>query len=222
MEHKTVAIGRKYKRDVERYRVVEGLQHPFVDAVIVVLRLDDGDGDIGPVLEDVIGAFRLATGHELAPDDDAPFGEGHLLADLHHPVPACALHCGAYELGADVALAEVFFVHDARCICLAQSCSGRPLCAGIMESIQHWWCWASDTASRRGRVRVGLTATLPQPNTGRVPRDRPERPESDISAASRIRTSDSFRPIHMDEYRIYQGLVGSCSHHGSPRTESRA
>ncbi len=85
-----------------------------------------------------------------------------------------------------------------------------------------WWCWASDTASRGGKVRVGLTATLPQPNTGSVPRDRPERPESDITAASRIRTSDSFRLIHMDEYRVYQDLVGSCSHHGSPHTESRA
>ena len=85
-----------------------------------------------------------------------------------------------------------------------------------------WWCWASDTASRGGRVRGGLTATLPQPNTGSVPHGRPERPESDITAASRIRTSDSFRLIHMDEYRVYQDLVGSCSHHGSPHTESRA
>jgi hypothetical protein len=59
--------------------------------MIVVLCLDDGDGDIGLVIEDVIGAFRLATGDELAPNDDAPLGEGHLLADLRHPVPARAL-----------------------------------------------------------------------------------------------------------------------------------
>jgi hypothetical protein len=72
MEDKTVAIGRKRKRDVERYRVVEGLLHPVADAMIVVLCLDDGDGDIGLVIEDVIGAFRLATGDELAPNDDAP------------------------------------------------------------------------------------------------------------------------------------------------------
>src|SRR5258708_37374420 len=39
-------------------------------------------------------------------------------------------------------------------------------------------------------------------DVGSVPRDRPERPESDITAASRIRTSASFRLIHMDEYRV--------------------
>jgi hypothetical protein len=41
----------------------------------------------------------------------APLGECDLLADLHHPVPARAFHCGAYELGADIAFAEVFLVH---------------------------------------------------------------------------------------------------------------
>jgi hypothetical protein len=35
--------------------------------VIVVLCLDDGDGDVGFVIKDVIGALRFATGDELAP-----------------------------------------------------------------------------------------------------------------------------------------------------------
>ena len=78
-------------------------------------------GNVGLVIKDVIGAFGFATGDELSPDDDASLGEGDLLADLHHPVPARALHCGAYELGADIALAEVFLVHKVRRGCLLMS-----------------------------------------------------------------------------------------------------
>ena len=85
--------------------------HPVADAMVVVLRLDDGYWNIGLVIKDVIGALGFATGDELSPDDDASLGKGDLLADLHHPVPARAFHSGANELGADVALAEVFFVH---------------------------------------------------------------------------------------------------------------
>ena len=51
----------------------------------------------------------------LSPDDDASLGEIDLFADLHHPVPARAFHCGAYER-ADVALAEVFLVDKVRSV----------------------------------------------------------------------------------------------------------
>ena len=84
------------------------LLHPVADAVIVVLCFDDGYRNVGLVIQDVIGALGFATGNELSADDDAPLGEGNLLAELHHPVPARAFHGGAYELGADIALAEVF------------------------------------------------------------------------------------------------------------------
>jgi hypothetical protein len=86
-------------------------QARLADAVIVVLRLDDGDRDIGFVIKDVIGALGFATGNELPPDDDTSLGEGDLLTDLHHPVPACAFYSRADELGADIAFAEVFLVH---------------------------------------------------------------------------------------------------------------
>jgi hypothetical protein len=36
---------------------------------------------------------------------------------------------------------------------------------------------------------------------------RSESPESDITAISRIRTSGSFRLIHIDEYGVYQARV---------------
>jgi hypothetical protein len=53
-------------------------------------------------------------------------------------------------------------------------------------------------------VRVGLTAALAQSNMGSDTRDPlgiARKPESDITAISRIRTAGSFRLIHIDEYR---------------------
>src|SRR5438105_4803980 len=106
MKHKAVAIGREHEGNVESDGIVESLLHPVADAVIVVLRLDDSDRDIGLVIKDVIGAFGFATSNELPPDDDTSLGEGDLLTDLHHPVPACAFYRRADELGADIAFAE--------------------------------------------------------------------------------------------------------------------
>jgi hypothetical protein len=111
MKDKSVAVRRKHKWDIQGCRIVERLLYAVADAVVVVLCLDDGNRDIRLVIEDVIGALRLATGDKLAAHDDAAFGESDLLANLHHPIPARALDCGADELGTDVALAEVFLVH---------------------------------------------------------------------------------------------------------------
>ena len=116
MKDKAVAVGREHKRDIERHGIVESLLHAVADAVVVVLGLDDGDGNIGLVIKDVIGALGFAAGNELSANDDAALGEIDLLADLHHPVPARAFHGGAYELGADIAFAEVFLVHAVICL----------------------------------------------------------------------------------------------------------
>ena len=126
MKDKAVAVGREHKRDVEGHGIVEGLLHSVADAVVVVLGLDDGDRNIGLVIKDVIGALGFAARDELSPDNDASLGEIDLLADLHHPVPARAFHCGADELGADVALAEVFLVHAVICLFHAQAPSAFP------------------------------------------------------------------------------------------------
>jgi hypothetical protein len=96
-------------------RVQVELLHPVADAVIDVLCFDDGYRNVGLVIQDVIGALGFAKGNELSAEDDAPLGEGNLIAELHHPVPARAFYGGAYELGADIAIAEVFFVHKIRC-----------------------------------------------------------------------------------------------------------
>src|SRR6266576_3139287 len=56
------------------------------------------------------------------------------------------------------------------------------------------------------RVRVRLTTTLPQSIWEALPVLGPESAESDITATSRIRTSGSFRLIHIDEYGVIRDL----------------
>jgi hypothetical protein len=94
--------------------------------VIVVLRLDDGDRNIGLVIKDVIGVLGFAAGDELSSDDDASLGKVDLLAYLHHPFPTRSFHCEADELGADIALAEVFLVHKVQSLSVKESCYALP------------------------------------------------------------------------------------------------
>ena len=111
VENEAVAVGGEYEGDVERFGVVERLLHAVADAVLVVLGLDDREGNVGLVVENVVGALGLATCDQLAADDDAALGETDLLADLVHFVPAGAAEGGRDELGADVAFGEASLVH---------------------------------------------------------------------------------------------------------------
>ena len=49
----------------------------------------------------------LPVHYQLSAHDDAAFGKSDLLAYLHHPVPARGFYGGAYEVGADVAFAQI-------------------------------------------------------------------------------------------------------------------
>ena len=88
VEDEAVAVGGEDKRDVERRGVFEGLLHAVADAVVVVLGLDEGDGDVRLVVEDVVGALGLAAGDQLAANDDAALGEADFFADLRHAHPS--------------------------------------------------------------------------------------------------------------------------------------
>jgi hypothetical protein len=110
VKNKTVAIGREYKGNIEGYGIIQGLLHAVADAVVVVLGLDDGNRNIGLVIEDVVGALGLPARDQFSADDNSPFGKSDFLADLNHPIPASALDGWADELGADVAFAKIFLV----------------------------------------------------------------------------------------------------------------
>lgn len=121
VEDEAVAVGGEDEGDVEGFGVVEGLLDAGADAAVIVFRLDHRDGDVGFVVEDVVGAFGLASGDEFAADDDTAFGEADFLAELGDLVPAGLPDGGGDELGADVAFAEVLFVEW---VWIASECRG--------------------------------------------------------------------------------------------------
>ena len=111
VEDEAVAIGGKHEGNLQGLRVVQSLLHAVADGVGVVLCLDQGDGDVGLVVEDVVGPFALASAGQLAAHGDAALGEADFLPNLRHLVPPGLAQGRGDELGADVAFAETFLVH---------------------------------------------------------------------------------------------------------------
>ena len=88
MEQEAVTITGKHERHVERLGIAEGLLHAGAERVFVVLRLDDGNGQVLLVIEDVVSSTRLATAVHFAAHDDASLGEADFLAYLLVQIPA--------------------------------------------------------------------------------------------------------------------------------------
>ena len=113
VEDEAATVGGEDVGDVQRLCVVQRLLNAVSDAVRAILSLDDGQGDVGFVVKDVVGALALAARDQLAAHYDAPLGEADLLADLPCQVPARRDQGGGNELGADVAFAEGRVAHRA-------------------------------------------------------------------------------------------------------------
>ena len=87
--------------------VSERLRHACTHHMAIILGLDQGDGDIGLEVENVISAFGLAPRMDLAAHDDAALGEGDLFANLGVQIPAGPEKGGRDEFGADVPFREL-------------------------------------------------------------------------------------------------------------------
>ena len=106
-----VAVAAENEGDVEDMGVAEGLLEAGADRVGVILGLNDGDGDVRLVIEDVVGALLGTASVDFSPHINAPVGETYLFAYLRVEVPRCGHERRGDELGADVAFGEGFFVH---------------------------------------------------------------------------------------------------------------
>ena len=71
VEHKALAIGGKNKGDMQRLGIVQGLLHAVTHRVNVVLGFNQGNGEIGLVIQDVIGPLGLAPADQFATHDAA-------------------------------------------------------------------------------------------------------------------------------------------------------
>ena len=108
-----VAVRRKHEGHVQHVGVAEALLHPVANAVVVVLRLDDRQRNVGVRLEvqDVVRELRCPSRDKPAAHDDASLGEVDVLPNLRLDVPAGLDDRGRDELGADVPFGQGALVH---------------------------------------------------------------------------------------------------------------
>ena len=105
VEQERIAVRREDEGHIERLGVAEGLLHPAAHGVVVVFGLDDREGQVRLVEEQIVGPLPLAPARELASDDDAARREAVLAADLRELVPA-----RLRDRRSDVVLADFGFV----------------------------------------------------------------------------------------------------------------
>jgi hypothetical protein len=73
VEHEVIPVRGEDKGNVQDLGVLESLLHPVMDGVIVLFRLDNRDGDVRLVVEDVVRNVRklgFATRDHLTADMD--------------------------------------------------------------------------------------------------------------------------------------------------------
>ena len=109
MKNEAIAIATKHKGDVQNFSVAEGLLHTRADGVRVVLCLDDSDGNVRFVVENVVGKLSLSPSVHVTPHVNPPIREMDLFPNLGLHVPSGIDQSRRDILRADVAFAEVFF-----------------------------------------------------------------------------------------------------------------
>ncbi len=113
MGEEGVAVGAEDVGDVESVGVGQSLLHAGAHRVFVVLGLDHGEGEVGLVVEDVVGALLGAAGREASLDEHPAGRESELLADLGLEVPAGGSDRGRDVLVPDLLLVEVLLAGHA-------------------------------------------------------------------------------------------------------------
>ena len=106
MKEEAIAVAAEDERNVERLGIAKGLLHSCADGVVVVLGLDDREGNVGLVVEDVVHPLLRAASVNFSPHIDAAIGEADFFANLGVEIPSRRHEAGCDKLGADVAFAE--------------------------------------------------------------------------------------------------------------------
>ena len=125
-----VAVGAVHEGDIQHFGAIQRLLHAVADGVIIVLRLDEGQGDVGLVIEDVVGPAGDATPHRFTANHDPALGEIDLLAHLRHEVPLVPVRpdqSGRDELGPNVRLGQCLLIHGSFSCRSAVSAKGHAL-----------------------------------------------------------------------------------------------
>ena len=73
--------------------------------MVIVLGFDDGKRNISFVIQDIIGAFLLTTGVQLATHNNATLGEKDFSTNLERFIPSGLNDGGRNVLGTNIGLA---------------------------------------------------------------------------------------------------------------------
>ena len=102
-----MAVRRVGELQPQDFGVVLGLLQAVAGRLVGGLGLDDGEGEIARVAQEVVDALRRLADEALADGNDAPVGDGALLGDgMGFVVPACGLELGDDVLSAGVGFGE--------------------------------------------------------------------------------------------------------------------
>jgi hypothetical protein len=106
---KTIAVAAVDRGDVQDAGIVQGLLDARFDRMPVIFGLDNGQGDIGLVVKDVIGPFALTSNGQVTFHINAPIGKRVLFPNLGQRIPAGFLQSGLDVFAANVSFRQVFF-----------------------------------------------------------------------------------------------------------------
>lgn len=105
-------IRRIGKRKIEDFRVLKRLLHSRADAVVRILRFDDGEGNVALVVQKVVSPLALAALGLVSVYDHAPVGEIVFAFDLGMVIPTRAAKRGIDELRPNILLGHLMHLHQ--------------------------------------------------------------------------------------------------------------
>lgn len=120
MKQKCIIVGEEDEGDIQCLGILQRLLHAATDGMVVVFCLNEGNRNVRFIVEDIVSEIGFAAGDEFAPDNDSPFGEADLFANLRQLIPSCFRNGGRDEFRADVAFAQRFLV---------EVCHSRTVCS---------------------------------------------------------------------------------------------
>ncbi|MNP24296.1 hypothetical protein D3C76_1170480 [compost metagenome] len=106
MKEEAIAIAGEYERHIQRLCIAKSLLHTGANRVLVILRLDHSDRQVGLVVEDEVCTACFAPTVKLATDHNPAFGEADLLTHLFVHVPPRLLDSWGDVFTADVPLGK--------------------------------------------------------------------------------------------------------------------
>ena len=82
MKEEAVAIGGENKRDVEDFGIIDSLLHTTAEGLLVILGFDNGYGEVGFEIDDIVGTFAFAFDNGLATHGDTAISEVNFFSNL--------------------------------------------------------------------------------------------------------------------------------------------